>query len=189
MGALAIGMSSNVMAVKLVVAPSPTDPNDDVQHKSNPIAFEVTEGEITATALLLIPKKGEINGLICFTNPQINLGDDCSRVTGKMSQYDGINQIELTGTGIKQAKINQTKALIYFPMVADASAPYRMFVTSTTGVDTVIRGLATQFSLKYKNRNFITSNAIVHYQTSRLTSGFYPDIDPPICQQNSNRNC
>ena len=162
MGALAIGMSSNVMAVKLVVPPPPIDPYD-VQHKSNPIAFEVTEGEITATALLLPGKKGDINGLICFTSDQINLGEDCSRVTGKMREYDGYNHIELHGTGIKQEKIVQTIAMIDFPIVADASSTYMMY-TTTAPITMTASGVAAAYTPVYKHGQFRTRSGVVSYQ-------------------------
>ena len=123
----------------------------------------MTKGEKTATALLLFPIKGEINGLICFTSAQSNLGDDCFRVAGKMSQYDGRNHIELQGTGIKQAKINQTKALIDFPIEGDTSSPYRMFVTSTAGSETEVGGSAIQYLPKYKNGQFFTSAGSPYY--------------------------
>jgi hypothetical protein len=170
MGALAIGMSSTVMAGALEKVRTP--------HKSQstkffPIAFEVTKGEKTATALLLLPKKGDIHGLICFTSAQSNLGDDCSRVTGKISQYEGYNHIELQGFGLKQGRVIHTTALIKFP-INDFAQTLTMHTTSTAGPETEIGGLATQYLPKYKNGQFITSTGSAAYQAPSLTP-------PPYC--------
>lgn len=171
LSALAIGMSSNVMAEELVVKSSHA-------HKLTPIAFEVNEGEQKATALLLLGKKGDINGLICYTSAQTNLGDNCYRVTGKISQYGGSNHIELLGNEIKHSKINKTTALIDIPSeVAQTGAP-TMYTINTAVAQEAIGGEATSLYAQYKNNQFITSYGFVNYQ--QPTQVIESDGRPPI---------
>ena len=181
LSALAIGMSSNVMAEELVVKSSHAP-------KLTPIAFEVNEGDNKATALLLLGKKGDVNGLICYTNPTVpSLGDDCYRVTGKISQYEGSNHIELLGNEIKSTKIIQTTTLITYehtivtPQINMSTATKQIDQNSPD--DKAVGGIAQSINVKYQAGIFQTNTLepIAYAGIAQPQTGCYPVPGGTLC--------
>jgi len=112
LSALTIGMSSTVMAEEEAV--KATKKGD-----YTPIGFEITEGDNNAHALLLLGKKGDVNGLICYSSLATALdSDNCHRVKGQITQHDGSKVIELVGKEIKHSGIWQTDTIIVEHTVA-----------------------------------------------------------------------
>ena len=106
MGALAIGMSSPVMALKEVVKPAHAG-------KLTPVAFEITEGDKTAHALLLLGQTGDVEGVVCVTDAGIAVSeDDCTRVKGRAGQYGDHTSFSLRGDDLLNYKHTELHILV-----------------------------------------------------------------------------
>ena len=109
MGALAIGMSSNVMAkMTEVVKPSHTG-------KLQPFAFESLDAHGIQGFYFLLDKKGSFTGLSCVTGDIKDLAPtNCSKVSGKAALEDP-NLLVFFGYGTKMTaagQLEETKALV-----------------------------------------------------------------------------
>ena len=168
LSALAIGMSSTVMAQLLFPIPL-----SQSQHGYTPVAYEINDGEKKATALLLLGDKGHVEGLFCVTGAdQSGLGEDCLRVEGKAQQYDGLTAIELKGTKISPSQLLETKIHFLIPSPTSAEAPAAVAVMTTysyvqqpanTPAYTVMTSSPTPIPVTYRKGRFITSNGACAY--------------------------
>jgi hypothetical protein len=183
LSALAIGMSSNVMAEELVVKSSHAP-------KLTPIAFEVNEGDNKATAFLLSGKKGDLNGTLCYTSvAQTEMAADCHRVTGNISRYGGSHHIELSGNEIKGSKLYVTSAHIKvpFPNIGLHTEAEMAVSTSAAGVaqdlNHTVGGPAFQIDMAYAN-GLMTSSKLTQpllYTPPAKDSCFPSTACQPIC--------
>jgi hypothetical protein len=106
LSALAIGMSSPVMALKEVVKPAHAG-------KLTPVAFEINEGDKTALALLLLGHTGNVEGVVCVTVAERTvIDDDCTRVKGTAEQYDDHTSFSLNGEDLKNNKQTEVQVLL-----------------------------------------------------------------------------
>ena len=187
MGALAIGMSSTAMAEEEVVKSTPAG-------KFKPMAFEMTEGENIATALLLVGLKGDVQGVMCYNNPQVvNLADDCHRVEGKISQYDGSNHVVLAGRELRQGGIGVNDTIITAPIadpiIVYPTIPSQMhsiqagLIKGATASMIALHGEATPIHGTYKGNIFYTPRGQVPYQpaTQAIVVGAPGTTVCPIC--------
>jgi hypothetical protein len=109
MGALAIGMSSNVMAKEIEVVKS------SHAGKLTPMAFEMVKDDKTVTAWLLVHPRGNVEGLLCeSTAIQSNEAGVCHEVEGKISKSGGLNKIELEGNEILHDDYTRRFASIHY---------------------------------------------------------------------------
>ena len=102
MGALAIGMSSTVMAEAKHVKSSHAG-------KYHPVAYSATEGDNSAIALLLVNDRGLAHGLTCTNKGQaLFAAGDCSRVDGQVSGYEGMIAYDLSGVKFEDNVLTRT---------------------------------------------------------------------------------
>ena len=135
MGALAFGMTSTAMTEEEVVKSSPAD-------KFTPVAYEITEGDKTALALLLLGNKEHVEGLVCLgSKEQPAIEDGCLSVKGTTEQYDGISTIQLRGSDINNQNILVTKLIVKLPNDADAKKDEAVVLTGNfEGLQTKLVG-------------------------------------------------